>query len=291
MRMKFQDKKLRSGSLAIIAAANKILDEYRAQDLILTLRQLYYQFVSRDLIANTQREYKRLGSIINDGRMCGLIDWNAIEDRGRNLLSFQTWDNPSHIIDSCADSYMENVWAMQSNYVEVWIEKEALIGVIEKACDAFRVPHFACKGYVSQSEMFRAGRKRFAPKFGQCKECHIIHLGDHDPSGLDMTRDIDDRVSMFAGVPVKVHRIALNLDQIDLYDPPPNPAKITDSRYETYRVHYGDESWELDALTPTVIDQLVREKIESLIDEEEMEAALAKESGNRERLRRIADEI
>lgn len=79
----------------------------------------------------------------------------------------------------------------------------------------------------------------------------ILHLGDHDPSGIDMTRDISDRLELF-GADVEVKRIALNWDQIDEFTPPPNPAKLSDSRAGAYIAEYGDESWELDALEPTL---------------------------------------
>lgn len=94
----------------------------------------------------------------------------------------------------------------------------------------------------------------------------MIHLGDHDPSGIDMTRDNFKRLSMFAGREVTVERIALNWDQVEEYDPPPNPAKMTDSRYEGYRSAYGDDSWELDALDPRVIQQLIVEHVEAHMD-------------------------
>ena len=94
----FIDKKFAASSLAIIEQANTIIGEYAAQGFKLTLRQLYYQFVARDLLANTQRSYKRLGNIISEARLAGRVDWNAIEDRTRNLESNPHWDDPAAII-------------------------------------------------------------------------------------------------------------------------------------------------------------------------------------------------
>jgi hypothetical protein len=93
----------------------------------------------------------------------------------------------------------------------------------------------------------------------------ILHFGDHDPSGIDMTRDIADRLELF-GARTDVRRIALNMPQIDEHSPPPNPAKATDSRFHEYQRQHGSESWELDALEPQLLADLVREHVADLID-------------------------
>jgi hypothetical protein len=119
-----------------ISKANDIIAEYSAQGFQLTLRQLYYQFVSRDFIPNNLRSYKNLGDVINDARLAGLIDWNSIVDRTRNLQSLAHWRNPAEIIDACASQFRLDRWAPQPRRVEVWIEKDALIGVIEGICNS-----------------------------------------------------------------------------------------------------------------------------------------------------------
>lgn len=288
-KIKFASIKLRTSSLAVIAQANTIIAEFAAMGFTLTLRQLYYQFVSKDLIPNRQKEYKRLGSIINDGRLAGLIDWDAIEDRGRNLQRLSSWNSPSSIIDACAKQFRYDLWQDQDHYIEVWIEKEALIGVVAVPCDKWRVPHFACKGYTSQSEMWDAGYNRLRRQKRQGKQITILHLGDHDPSGIDMTRDIEDRLSMFVGGQVEIVRIALNMDQVEEYDPPPNPAKTTDSRFESYSLEYGDDSWELDALSPNVIAELIEKEVEERLDMEVWEESQVREEEAKATLSQIAD--
>jgi len=286
--IRFSSVKLRGSSLAVIAQANVIIDEFAAMGFTLTLRQLYYQFVSRDWIANKQSEYKRLGSIINDGRLAGLIDWNAIEDRGRNLQSSASWESPSEIIGACAHQFRYNLWEDQRHYVEVWVEKEALIGVIAVPCNTWRVPHFACKGYTSQSEMWDAGYNRLRRQTRNGKQITILHLGDHDPSGIDMTRDITERLTLFVGRPVEVIRLALNMEQVERYQPPPNPAKTTDSRFDGYATEYGEDSWELDALSPNVIAELIEAEIEERLERELWNESRAREDRAKEHLRRIA---
>ena len=264
-KIAYIDKNFAASSLAIIAQANEIIDEYQADDLKLTLRQLYYQFVSRDLIANKQTEYKRLGSIINDARLAGLVDWKAIEDRTRNLKKNSHWTDPGDIMESVVDSFRLDRWETQENRVEVWIEKEALIGVIAEICKGLDVPYFACKGYVSASEIWRAAQRFQNLYEGQIP--HIIHLGDHDPSGIDMTRDIFDRHDLFLSA-AKVNRIALNMNQIEQYGPPPNPAKLSDSRASGYISKYGPNSWELDALEPRVRRDLIAETVAEYRDDD-----------------------
>lgn len=287
-REAFIEREFRAGSLAIIEQANAIITAYQEQGFTLTLRQLYYQFVSRDLIANRQSEYKRLGSVINDARLAGLIDWGAIEDRTRNVRSHAFWESPQSIMDAIAEQYAENAWAEQPHHVEVWIEKDALLGVVEPVCTRWRLPYFACRGYVSQSEQYSAG-KRFARLEARGRTPVVLYLGDHDPSGMDMTRDHVDRLAMFARWPVEVRRLALNMDQIDRYGPPPNPAKETDSRSGPYIARFGDSSWELDALEPTVIDRLIEDEIETLVDRDAWDAAVAEEDRSKAVIRAISE--
>jgi hypothetical protein len=284
----FVERNFQDGSLALIEKANEIIEAYQAQGFTLTLRQLYYQFVSRDIIPNKQSEYKRLGSVINDARLAGLIDWSAIEDRTRNVRTISTWDDPAQIVEAVAEQYKEDLWDSQTHRVEVWIEKDALIGVIEPVCRRFRVPYFACRGYSSQSEAYAAG-KRFEDIAFKGQTPVVLHLGDHDPSGIDMTRDNADRLAMFAREIVDVRRLALNMDQINRYRPPPNPAKESDSRAESYIAKFGSKSWELDALDPTVIDALIESEIRDLIDEDRWDTAKEREDERRDTLKAVSE--
>jgi hypothetical protein len=273
---------------ATIDQANTIIAKYQAQGFDLTLRQLYYQFVARGLIANKVSEYKRLGDVVNDGRMAGLIDWNAIVDRTRELAEISHWKKPGDVVKSAAASFRIDKWATQKRRIEVWVEKEALAGVMERACVPLDVPYLSCRGYVSQSEMWGASiRLRRYEAVGQ--HVTILHFGDHDPSGMDMSRDIEDRLAIFRVRDLDFRRLALNTDQIDQYNPPPNPAKITDSRYDKYEAEFGDESWELDALDPNVLVALVQREVLRLRDAAAWEKAVREEEDGRARLRVAAE--
>ena len=291
-RICYVPKQFSDAHEVVIEQANSIITEYEAQGFTLTLRQVYYQFVARGWIANTQRDYKRLGSIINAGRLAGEIDWDAIEDRTRGIRDLSKWDDPSDIIKSAARSYHEDLWEGQQRRVEVWIEKDALVGVLLPTCEELDVPVLSCRGYTSQTEMWIAAMRLVRwSRLGY--ETLVLHFGDHDPSGIDMTRDIRERLALFAeqhGQPApEVQRIALNMDQVEEFNPPPNPAKTTDSRFESYLREHGEDSWELDALEPAVLASLVREHIEKALDEGTYKARVNDQERNRERLQHVAD--
>jgi hypothetical protein len=287
----------------VIARANEICAEFGRDGDDLTLRQFYYQFVAHDHFPddrtwvqvgnrwvpdpngtkNAEPNYKWLGGLVNDARLAGELDWRYIVDRTRAVYGGSGSDtDPSEVVASAAEMYAIDKWEGQEFYVEAWVEKDALSGVLQRACGPLEIPYFACRGYPSQSAIWRAAQRlRFA--FQDDKRVRIIHLGDHDPSGIDMTRDIEERLSTFLaqdhlgmedGRPVdeyveamaddglfEVRRIALTMAQIREFDPPPNPAKLTDSRGSSYVREYGDSSWELDALSPAVLRTLITETV------------------------------
>jgi len=289
MKRCYRSKNFRRSSLEIIGQANVILEDYTNQGYVLTLRQLYYQFVARDLLPNLQKSYKRLGKIVNDGRVAGLIDWDYLEDRTRNLQSMPHWNDPESIISSAAYGYHIDKWEGQTYRPEVWIEKDALAGIIEGPCNDNDVPYFSVRGYNSQSEMHGAALRlnRWREHHGQTPV--IIHLGDHDPSGIHMTEDIIDRMQMFIGG-VEVRRIALTMTQVEEYNPPPNFAKESDARFSGYVQEFGTENcWELDALEPRVLEELVTDEIQSLRDDSPWNDMVAKEEKHKELLTQVVD--
>lgn len=285
-KIQYKDIRFRQSSLDLIRLVNEVINDYKAQGYELTLRQVYYQLVARGYIPNNERSYKNVGNLINDGRLAGLIDWYAITDRTRNLRGNSHWDTPSEVIASAKYSYLLDKWEGQPNYVEVWVEKDALVDVVGQACRPLDVPYFSCRGYTSQSEMWMAAQRFKRQNFREQRI--IIHLGDHDPSGIDMTRDIQERLDMF-GADVYVKRVALTMEQIDFYSPPPNPAKITDSRCDKYIAQYGHESWELDALEPKVITDLIKEQVTMYRDDDLYNQVCSKERREKQELQMLCD--
>lgn len=285
-KRKYVDIRFHDKSLKLINLVNSVIDEYHAQGFELTLRQVYYQLVARGFIPNNERSYKNIGNLINDGRLAGLIDWFAIVDRTRNLRGNNHWETPESVIESAKYSYMLDRWKDQPNYVEVWVEKDALVGIVGQICKTLDVPHFSCRGYTSQSEMWTAAQ-RFIRQ-GRKESRTIIHLGDHDPSGIDMTRDIQDRLDLF-GSDVYVKRVALTMEQIQAFNPPPNPTKLTDARASGYIAEYGHECWELDALEPKVITELIRNEVTALADPDLFTSIAQREDADKEHIQMICD--
>jgi hypothetical protein len=291
-KIKYVEKKFKDKSLWLIGVANQIIQDYQARGYELTLRQLFYQLVSKDFIANTEKTYKRLGETISNARDAGYIDWDAIIDRTRNREEPSTWSSPESIINVAARQYRIDKWEGQAYRVFVWVEKEALAGVVERACsdEGVQVGYLSCRGYMSSSTIWREAQlirgiyeKDLTPV--------ILHLGDHDPSGIDMTRDNIERLSLYSNIAEDefiFNRIALNWGQVERYSPPPNPAKLSDSRASGYVEQFGRQSWELDALDPDVLVALIRDTIDEYRDDEIWDQRVEKEAEERQILARMA---
>lgn len=333
---KYETKKIGPAKLAVIAQANDICQEYADQGIPLTLRQLFYQFVARGHIDNKQSEYKRLGDICRDARMVGEMDWDHLIDLTRDLKPVSSWKGPDHLLSKSADYYHRDLWAPQAKRPEVWIEKDAAIGVVQGVCNRNSVPYFSCRGYTSMSEMHEAAQRiRYSIECGD--QVQILHIGDHDPSGVDMSRDIEDRLRKFinqdwfglhrdsvmdhrvggtvtngviqesmrdhmqevrdqhdisipVGRPWGIKRIALTMGQVNQYQPPPNYAKESDSRYERYVDQTGQtDSWELDALSPDVMARLIQGEIDGMRDDDIWSESEREMEHEREVLKAIGD--
>jgi hypothetical protein len=307
-RICYVPKNFRKNSLVVISQAIRILTRYAADGYDMTLRQLYYQFIALDLFPedrrwtwtgakwirdpngtkNAEPNYDWLGAITNDARVAGLIDWNFLVDRTRELKTVGHWTSPGEIMETVASAFRIDKWETQPFRPEIWIEKEALEGVFERVCRRLDVPLFACRGYTSQSEMWRAAQR--LDGYAAAGQIPLIfHFGDHDPSGVDMSRDIEDRLSLFSGAPVEVRRLALNMDQVEGFNPPPSPAKLTDCRAKDYVAKFGDESWELDALEPDTLAGLVTDEVESVREDDLWAEAVEKEREQRAALKAVSD--
>lgn len=300
-REAFITKRFSQKHQALIDTADNIMRRYQSQGYDLSLRQLYYQFVAHHGFANTEQNYKLLGGVISDARLAGALDWDSLVDRGRTTITVSHWSDPASIVDAAARSYRIDLWEDQPFHVEVMVEKQALEGVLVPVCQRLDCPFTSNKGYSSSSAMYETG-KRLEGKIDEGKRVVIIYLGDHDPSGIDMTRDVDDRLMLFSGVGYwsedekkvlrydgmedhfKVVRVALNMDQVRIYSPPPNPAKMTDSRASGYVQRFGRQSWELDALDPETLAQIVSDEVEQYIDFDLWESRKERLSAEREAL-------
>ena len=279
--VKYSQKELRGDKLELVRQCIGVLQAYEQQGLVLTLRGLYYQLVGKNVIPNKPEWYGRLGDAVADGRMAGLIGWDQITDRTRGLVGSRHYSHPKEAFKAARDGYRVDMWANQEWRPEVWPEKQAMEPVIEGICDEYRVDFFSCRGYASMSSLYEAGR-RMAGYYARGQRPIVFHLGDHDPSGIDMTRDNQERLSIFAGVQVQVVRLALNMNQVEHHRLPPNPAKMSDSRAEAYVAEHGSSSWELDALPAAAIRDLIGSTLYKLRDEVRWDEMLAQEVADKE---------
>lgn len=276
----FRDTKFRPDSLARIELINQILTEYDGQRL--TARQVYYRLVAGDHIPNTPTSYKNLTGLLTDARYAGLVDWDIIEDRGRVVDSPGEWDSIEEIIDIAVGSFRLPRRSDQPRYVELWVEKQALAGVLSPIASRAHVPLMVNKGYSSASAMYEAAQRMIQ---ADRDETVVLYLGDHDPSGEDMVRDIRDRLVEFGVRELEVRKVALTMAQIRRLNPPPNPAKITDSRAAAYIAEHGESSWELDAIPPRELNRIVERALASVTDEALLAARVAEEAAQRETVR------
>lgn len=290
------DKNFSKANAALVARMNAVVDEYVAAGYRMTVRQLYYQLVALGVVENTLKSYKHVASVINDAKLAGMMDWEAIEDRTREFIRRQRWDSASAIVRAASDSFHMDMWEGQKKRVVCIVEKEALAGVLERACREFDVPLLAARGYPSGTVLREFSISDILPAIQgkPMQRVVILHLGDHDPSGIDMTRDLRERIQLFSDAEFdfeELHRIALTMDQVTELKPPPNPAKTTDRRFAAYRRKYGVESWELDALKPTYLDRLVKGHIRKHINKKVWDARAQEVETLRAKITKVADKF
>lgn len=299
MKQKFRNTKLNAKSMEHLEAVNSIVEDYQSQGYKLTLRQLYYQLVSKNIIPNKDTEYKKLSRVLTEGRMAGYVDWDAIEDRLRRPQNVYT---VADIPDALKDTYRQyrlDRQLGQKTMLEVWVEKDAISNVLKPVTQKYGVNLLVNRGYGSATAMKDAydrfsWRLRSHSKEYGIDEVIILYLGDHDPSGLDMIRDIQERISLMLEIDglelsFNVVPIALTKEQIRKYNPPPNPAKITDSRSDAYIAEHGRVSWEVDALPPNVLNKLLDDSITQYLDVKKYNKIVKKEAKQKAEIKLFID--
>lgn len=283
----YQDWKPNQASRARLATIGKVLEEYAADGIVLTLRQLHYQLVSKNIIANTHREYKNLGELLSKARLAGLVDWDSIEDRVRRAVQWRSYESIQDCVRDAAEGFTLPRWADQPNYIELWCEKDALSSVLRPICSELFATFMVNRGHSSTSAMHDA-RERIesqrVDRIGNVRDVKIIYLGDFDPSGEDMVRDIRDRMAMFQVEDLEVIKLALNPDQVSRWKLPPNPVKASDSRTGRFKAKHGSKCYEVDAIPPKDLQKLVRRSIQDEMNMDLYEDTLQEEARLRAKL-------
>jgi len=260
-----------------------IVDYYESIDIKLTNRQLYYQLVGKDYIPNYIEIYKRICVFLTDLRYAGIIDWYSIEDIARVPKRPSQWDNIQSLIESATDQYRLPRGSDQDYYLEMYCEKEAGVNVLSTVARKYHIYFGYNKGYSSAAAIYRLA-KRIEEQIHEDKNVIILYFGDHDASGLDMIRDITDRVTEFltegesyTDPNFEVVPVSLTMKQIKKYKPPPNAAKFTDPRAQWYIEKFGKVSWELDAIDAVELRRIAENAILKYIDIDKYNAWIYRE--------------
>ncbi len=284
-----------------VKRTNSIILEYAAQRLPLTLRQIHYQMVVRykEDYPNTKHSYDHLNYDLVDARLAGLVPWNAIDDPTRPVHEFAGWASvQEHLLYEAASHHLGR-WENQKYRPIVLVEKDAALGVISRGCDDLDTPYMSLKGYGSVTSLRNKVAQHCRIAFGLDKVPIVIHLSDHDASGWDMPRSLQEYLDLLVGQRVDVRHIALTLDQIakgygDGLPLPPDPVKTKDPRFKKYVAHLTEReleegAWEMDALPPEDLHNLIVDEIKSLRDEDKWKEVEAREQEQRAQLKETAD--
>jgi hypothetical protein len=275
----------------VVELVNEILSQYT---MPLTLRQVFYRLVADYSYPNTSSAYTQLSKQLVEAREKGDIDETKIEDRSREFLGGdQGFDRLEEFLDyqineflSSPKYYYRKMWTEQPKFVIVWVEKDALSRIISSIAERYNVITAPSRGYASYTYI-----KQAIENLPVDKDIIILHFADHDPSGLDMTRDLQERFSDYYSGDVKVERVALTYNQVQTYHLSPNPTKTADPRAKEYVSQFGNQCWELDAIEPNELQRLVSESIEKHIDVEKWNKTLEEAKQERQELEKIFSEI
>lgn len=238
----------------------------RAYDILLqynpmTLRQVYYQLVARQTIENKRSEYQRLSNALVKARKGKMIPWEWIEDRVRQPRVVSMWHDLPDFIETVKRAYRKDIWNKQPTYTEVWLEKDALSGIFADITQKYGVTLVVGRGYNSWSA-YKEAELRFRE---QRRPVSILYFGDFDPSGEDIVRALEDSLNFF-GTSLKIEKVALKKKDIIDYNLPSDFTKRTDTRSTAFIEKHGDLAVELDALPLPVLQQKIRDSIETSLD-------------------------
>jgi len=253
-------------SLELLEQVKKIIESY---DFALTLRQIYYQLVAKQIIPNQQKYYMKLSRLCVIGRDEGILPEDAFADRLRQVDKLASYIDLADFMTTVRRAYRKDKWADQDAYIEIWTEKDALRGVITPVTYAYDVALLIVRGQVSRTAIYES-YERFAEKMEEGKDCYLCYFGDFDPSGLSIYHSLKERLMSYGedGDRINFERIALTPGQIEEYSLPSDPAKQADPNYKRFVAEYGDNVVELDSLPPDVLKELVLYCIRTKLNDE-----------------------
>jgi hypothetical protein len=261
-------------TITLVETARSILTAHHP----MTVRQVYYRLVSSQVIKNDRVQYQAVSNALVWARQEGFIPWEWIEDRLRRPRTVSMWDDLVDFGETLIPAYRRNVWASQSCYFEVWLEKDALSGIFEDVLEPYGVTLNVGRGYDGWDSIHNASER-----FGNGEKGTILYFGDFDPSGEDMVRSLVERLRFFRCEP-EIVKCALTLGDVNRYNLPPDFTKATDTRQRGFVEKYGDIAVELDALPVDVLVQRIKGEVESRMDLNALEETKRVEETERARL-------
>ena len=244
----------------------------------MTVRQVFYQLSNRGLIDKTEAEYKAtVIRLMGTMRLEGDLPFEWVADNSRWMRKPRTHSSLKNMLDITASAYRRALWDDQHVYVEIWLEKEALSGVVLPVTAKWDVPLMVTRGYPSLTFLHDAGVILGC----EDREVYLYYFGDWDPSGLDIARNVQERLEDFSDyADINFERIAVTPEQVHQWSLPTRPTKKTDSRSRSFE----GASVELDAIPPDELRGLVDECIVQHIDTDIYNTTLAAEASERELL-------
>ena len=264
----------------ILDMAEKIL----AQHNPMTVRQVYYQLVSRQVIENNRGQYQAVSNALVYARKEGIIPWEWIEDRLRRPRVVGMWDNLSDFGNTVLKAYRRNTWINQPCYFEFWLEKDALSGLFEALLKPYGVTLNVGRGFDGWDSIRNAANRLL--EVGEEEETAILYFGDFDPSGEDMVRSLRERLKFFYCEP-EICKCALTFEDVKQYNLPTDFTKASDTRSKDFIAKYGDIAVELDALPSEILKARIIEEIKERMDLDELENIKRTEKIERERLSQV----
>lgn len=270
----------RPKTVAVLIAAREILVEFNP----MTVRQLYYQLVSQQVIDNNRAQYQLVSRLMVEARKSGDVPWEYIEDRLRRPREVSMWHGLSDFAETVRRAYRRDVWPTQPRYVEVWLEKDALSGIFEDVLRPYGVTLCVGRGYDGWDSIHNAA-DRYQYHGSRCDsgEVSVLYFGDFDPSGEDMVRSLEERLNFFEVWP-DLRKVALTYDDIQRYQLPPDPTKASDSRSVAHVAKWGDLAVELDALPPDVLRDRIKTEVEAILDLETLQVCRQVETEERQKI-------
>lgn len=349
-RVRYIKKEFRDEKAALVPHIQRVFDEYAAQGYLLNARGIAYRLEGQGIIRKTEDSFQQVETVVKEGRLMGLFDWDGLPvDSARALREYAMWKDPAHRLRSAANNHLTDKWNRQQNRVEVWTEKEGLLGIIQGACENEDVPYRALTGYDAIAALRQGAHRslnrnwlgrvllRYQDTYGNgmisatsilkylrmeeedltddekvrklwsrlktweaeekdkelpTQHLVVLYIGDHDPSGCNITDKVREELALYGAWDFTVERIAITCEETCQSDDPElhsAPAKVTDARHRGYVIEHGsEEAWEVESLEPSVLSQRVTDAIDQWRDPDAWEEAVDDEEAQRALLTRCA---